>query len=102
MLINFRIYPRNLFILSIQLSSALWDRERSSFYSLTSSNINKWELDDFSEKQVHSWDINRALKENITDAIWVRNNNIHICSFHLWLYNNADSYCSICRHIRTY
>lgn len=66
------------FLLSIQLSSVLWDRERASFYSLTSSNISKWELDDSSEKQAHSWDINRALKENITDAIWVRNNNISV------------------------
>ncbi|XP_069911983.1 nuclear pore complex protein Nup133 isoform X3 [Oryctolagus cuniculus] len=57
------------------LSSVLWDRERSSFYSLTSSNISKWELDDFSEKQAHSWDINRALKENITDAIWGSESN---------------------------
>ncbi|XP_037366089.1 nuclear pore complex protein Nup133 [Talpa occidentalis] len=57
------------------LSSVLWDRERSSFYSLTNSNINKWELDDSSEKQAHSWDINRALKENITDAIWGSESN---------------------------
>ncbi|XP_062067032.1 nuclear pore complex protein Nup133 isoform X2 [Lepus europaeus] len=57
------------------LSSVLWDREKSSFYSLTSSNISKWELDDFSEKQAHSWDINRALKENITDAIWGSESN---------------------------
>uniref|UniRef100_A0A8C4LXG6 Nucleoporin 133 n=1 Tax=Equus asinus asinus TaxID=83772 RepID=A0A8C4LXG6_EQUAS len=55
--------------------SVLWDRERSSFYSLTSSNISKWELDDSSEKQAHSWDINRALKENITDAIWGSESN---------------------------
>lgn len=57
------------------LSSVLWDRERSSFYSLTSSNINKWEFDESSEKQVHSWDINRALKENIADAIWGSESN---------------------------
>uniref|UniRef100_A0A8C4LUI4 Nuclear pore complex protein Nup133 n=1 Tax=Equus asinus asinus TaxID=83772 RepID=A0A8C4LUI4_EQUAS len=57
------------------LSGVLWDRERSSFYSLTSSNISKWELDDSSEKQAHSWDINRALKENITDAIWGSESN---------------------------
>uniref|UniRef100_A0A8C0RJ30 Nucleoporin Nup133/Nup155-like C-terminal domain-containing protein n=1 Tax=Canis lupus familiaris TaxID=9615 RepID=A0A8C0RJ30_CANLF len=57
------------------LSSVLWDRERASFYSLTSSNISKWELDDSSEKQAHSWDINRALKENITDAIWGSESN---------------------------
>lgn len=57
------------------LSSVLWDRERASFYSLTSSNISKWELDDSSEKQAHSWDINRALKESITDAIWGSESN---------------------------
>lgn len=57
------------------LSGVLWDSERASFYSLTSANINKWELDESSEKQVHSWDINRALKENITDAIWGSESN---------------------------
>ncbi|XP_045293385.1 nuclear pore complex protein Nup133 isoform X2 [Leopardus geoffroyi] len=57
------------------LSSVLWDGDRGSFYSLTSSNISKWELDDSSEKQAHSWDINRALKENITDAIWGSESN---------------------------
>uniref|UniRef100_A0A8C2R2B4 Nucleoporin Nup133/Nup155-like C-terminal domain-containing protein n=1 Tax=Capra hircus TaxID=9925 RepID=A0A8C2R2B4_CAPHI len=57
------------------LSSVLWDRERASFYSLTSSNISKWELDDSSEKQAHSWDINRVLKENIIDAIWGSESN---------------------------
>uniref|UniRef100_A0A8C8ZAJ9 Nuclear pore complex protein Nup133 n=1 Tax=Prolemur simus TaxID=1328070 RepID=A0A8C8ZAJ9_PROSS len=57
------------------LSSVLWDRDGSSFYILTNSNISKWELDDSSEKQAHSWDINRALKENITDAIWGSESN---------------------------
>ncbi|XP_077005521.1 nuclear pore complex protein Nup133 [Tamandua tetradactyla] len=59
----------------LMLSSVLWDRERSTFYSLTNLNISKWELDDFSEKQAHNWDINRALKENITDAIWGSESN---------------------------
>ncbi|XP_002760617.4 nuclear pore complex protein Nup133 [Callithrix jacchus] len=59
----------------LTLSGVLWDSEKSSFYSLTSSNISKWELDDTSEKHVHSWDINRALKENITDAIWGSESN---------------------------
>ncbi|KAM6185565.1 nuclear pore complex protein Nup133 [Rhynchocyon petersi] len=59
----------------LTLSSVLWDRERSSFYSLTSSSISKWELDDSSEKQIHSWDLNRALKENIIDAIWGSESN---------------------------
>lgn len=67
----------------MQLSSVLWDSERSSLYSLTSANISKWELDDSSERQVHSWDMNRALKENITDAIWVRSSGPRL-SFTLW------------------
>uniref|UniRef100_A0ABK0LY53 Nucleoporin 133 n=1 Tax=Rattus norvegicus TaxID=10116 RepID=A0ABK0LY53_RAT len=54
----------------LMLASVLWDRGNSSFYTLTSSNISKWELDDSSEKQVYSWDMHRALKESITDAIW--------------------------------
>ncbi|CAH7044527.1 nuclear pore complex protein Nup133 [Phodopus roborovskii] len=59
----------------LMLASVLWDRGRSSFYTLTSSNISKWELDDFSEKQAHSWDMHRALKESITDAIWGSESN---------------------------
>ncbi|XP_006212433.1 nuclear pore complex protein Nup133 [Vicugna pacos] len=59
----------------LMLSGVLWDRERSSFYSLTSSSISKWELDDSSEKQAHSWDVNRILKENVTDAIWGSESN---------------------------
>uniref|UniRef100_A0A8C5UD25 Nuclear pore complex protein Nup133 n=1 Tax=Malurus cyaneus samueli TaxID=2593467 RepID=A0A8C5UD25_9PASS len=57
------------------ISSILWDRERSSFYMLTSSNLNKWEIDDSSEHYVFSWDINRILKEHITDAIWGSESN---------------------------
>nr|XP_042134704.1 nuclear pore complex protein Nup133 [Peromyscus maniculatus bairdii] len=59
----------------LMLASVLWDRGRSSFYTLTSSNICKWELDDSSEKQAHSWDMHRALKESITDAIWGSESN---------------------------
>ncbi|GAB1293790.1 Nuclear pore complex protein Nup133 [Apodemus speciosus] len=59
----------------LMLASVLWDRERSSFYTLTSSNISKWELDDSAEKQVHSWDLHRTLKEGITDAIWGSESN---------------------------
>ncbi|KAM5143811.1 nuclear pore complex protein Nup133 [Callospermophilus lateralis] len=54
----------------LMLAGVLWDSGSSSFYSLTSSNISKWELDESSEKQAHSWDVHRALKENVTDAIW--------------------------------
>ncbi|XP_006146075.1 nuclear pore complex protein Nup133 [Tupaia chinensis] len=59
----------------LMLSSVLWDRERSSFYSLTSSNISRWELDESSEKQAHNLDVNRVLKEQITDAIWGSESN---------------------------
>lgn len=59
----------------LMLSSVLWDRERSTFYTLTSSNISKWEIDDSSEKHIYNWDINRILKENITDAIWGSESN---------------------------
>uniref|UniRef100_A0A8I6A7P7 Nuclear pore complex protein Nup133 n=1 Tax=Rattus norvegicus TaxID=10116 RepID=A0A8I6A7P7_RAT len=59
----------------LMLASVLWDRGNSSFYTLTSSNISKWELDDSSEKQVYSWDMHRALKESITDAIWGSESN---------------------------
>uniref|UniRef100_A0A8C4KDN6 Nucleoporin 133 n=1 Tax=Dromaius novaehollandiae TaxID=8790 RepID=A0A8C4KDN6_DRONO len=57
------------------ISSVLWDKERSSFYMLTSSNLNKWEIDDSSERYIFSWDINRILKEHITDAIWGSESN---------------------------
>ncbi|NWR43075.1 NU133 protein, partial [Regulus satrapa] len=57
------------------ISNVLWDRERSSFYMLTSSNLNKWEIDDSSERYILSWDINRILKEHITDAIWGSESN---------------------------
>uniref|UniRef100_A0A8D2BCI1 Nuclear pore complex protein Nup133 n=1 Tax=Sciurus vulgaris TaxID=55149 RepID=A0A8D2BCI1_SCIVU len=55
--------------------SVLWDRARSSFYSLTSSSISKWELDESSEKQAHSWEVHRALKESVADAIWGSESN---------------------------
>ncbi|RMC12718.1 hypothetical protein DUI87_10243 [Hirundo rustica rustica] len=57
------------------ISSVLWDREKSSFYMLTSSNLNKWEIDDSSERYILSWDVNRILKEHITDAIWGSESN---------------------------
>ncbi|VTJ76763.1 Hypothetical predicted protein [Marmota monax] len=59
----------------LMLAGVLWDSGSSSFYSLTSSNISKWELDESSEKQAHSWDVHRALKENVTDAIWGSESN---------------------------
>ncbi|XP_005146035.1 nuclear pore complex protein Nup133 [Melopsittacus undulatus] len=57
------------------VSSVLWDKERLSFYMLTSSNLSKWEIDDSSERYILSWDINRILKEHITDAIWGSESN---------------------------
>uniref|UniRef100_A0A8C0C1L3 Nuclear pore complex protein Nup133 n=1 Tax=Buteo japonicus TaxID=224669 RepID=A0A8C0C1L3_9AVES len=57
------------------ISSVLWDKERSSFYMLTSSNLNKWDIDDSSERYILSWDVNRILKEHITDAIWGSESN---------------------------
>ncbi|NWI13427.1 NU133 protein, partial [Crypturellus soui] len=57
------------------VSSVLWDKEKSSFYMLTSSNLSKWEIEDSSERYVFSWDINRILKEHITDAIWGSESN---------------------------
>ncbi|NWH76500.1 NU133 protein, partial [Piaya cayana] len=59
----------------VVISSVLWDKERSSFYMLTSSNLIKWEIDDSSERYILSWDINRILKEHITDAIWGSESN---------------------------
>ncbi|NXS43864.1 NU133 protein, partial [Balaeniceps rex] len=63
------------FLTAVKISSVLWDEERSSFYMLTSSNLNKWEIDDSSERYILSWDINRILKEHITDAIWGSESN---------------------------
>lgn len=60
------------FFSSIQLSGVLWDKERSSFYALTNVHISKWELDECSEKQALNWEISRALKESVADAVWVR------------------------------
>ncbi|XP_051468943.1 nuclear pore complex protein Nup133 isoform X1 [Apus apus] len=57
------------------ISNVLWDKESSSFYMLTSSNLHKWEIDDSSERYILSWDINRILKEHITDAIWGSESN---------------------------
>lgn len=65
------VFIYNYFV--IQLSSILWDRRSSKFYAMTSSNLHKWEIDDSVERHILSWDMNRVLRENIMDAIWVRN-----------------------------
>ncbi|XP_041108732.1 nuclear pore complex protein Nup133 [Polyodon spathula] len=59
----------------VTLHSLLWDKEKDCLYTLTSSNVNKWEVDENSERQVFSWDISRTLKENIADAIWGSESN---------------------------
>lgn len=62
---------QNMAVLSLQLSGVLWDRERSSFYSLTSSSLSRWELDEASGRLAFSWDVNRVLKDSVADAVWV-------------------------------
>uniref|UniRef100_A0A8C3A3Y0 Nuclear pore complex protein Nup133 n=1 Tax=Cyclopterus lumpus TaxID=8103 RepID=A0A8C3A3Y0_CYCLU len=53
------------------LHSVLWVGGASCLYTLTSSSLSKWEVDDSWEHQVLSWDVQRALTESIADAIWV-------------------------------
>ncbi|XP_062980462.1 nuclear pore complex protein Nup133 [Elgaria multicarinata webbii] len=57
------------------LSSILWDKNSSRFYAVTSSNLYKWEIDDTTERQVLSWDMNRILKESIMESIWGSESN---------------------------
>lgn len=52
------------------LHSVLWERASSCLYALTSSSLNKWDMDDNYEHQVFSWDARQALTERIADAIW--------------------------------
>ncbi|XP_053238474.1 nuclear pore complex protein Nup133 [Podarcis raffonei] len=59
----------------VALSSVLWDKNGSRFYALTSLNLYKWEIDDTTERQVVSWDVNRILKENIMESIWGSESN---------------------------
>lgn len=55
----------------MQLHSVLWVGGASCLYTLTNSSLSKWEVDDSYEHQILSWDTQRALTENIADAIWV-------------------------------
>lgn len=55
----------------LQLHSVLWAAEACSLYTLTSSSLSKWRVNDDGEQQVLSWDVQRALSESIADAIWV-------------------------------
>lgn len=54
----------------VTLHSVLWDNENECLYTLTSSSLNKWEVDETSERQIFSWESSRILKEHISDAIW--------------------------------
>lgn len=49
----------------------LWAGASSYLYTLTSSSLSKWDVDDSWEHQVLSWDARRALTESIADTIWV-------------------------------
>ncbi|XP_068087938.1 nuclear pore complex protein Nup133 [Hyperolius riggenbachi] len=49
--------------------SVLSDKD-DCLYTLTNTNINKWEVDDGSDNHVFSWEMGKLLKENISDAIW--------------------------------
>ncbi|GLD68181.1 nuclear pore complex protein Nup133 [Lates japonicus] len=57
------------------LHSVLWGGRASCLYTLTSSSLSKWEVDDSGEHQVLSWDAHRALNESIADAIWGSESN---------------------------
>ncbi|MBN3309249.1 NU133 protein, partial [Amia calva] len=59
----------------VTLHSLLWHKDSACLYTLTSCNVNKWEVDESSEHQVLSWDLSRNLKENISDAIWGSESN---------------------------
>ncbi|XP_029988402.1 nuclear pore complex protein Nup133 isoform X2 [Sphaeramia orbicularis] len=57
------------------LHSVLWVGRARCLYTLTSSNLSKWEVDDNYEHQILSWDVRRALTESIADAIWGSESN---------------------------
>ncbi|KAM9362740.1 nuclear pore complex protein Nup133 [Symphorus nematophorus] len=57
------------------LHSVLWVGGASCLYTLTSSSLSKWEVDDSYEHQTLSWDAQRALTESIADAIWGSESN---------------------------
>ncbi|XP_024858126.1 nuclear pore complex protein Nup133 isoform X2 [Kryptolebias marmoratus] len=57
------------------LHSVLWVEGTSSLYTLTTSSLSKWEVDDSSEHQVFSWDTSKALMESIVDSIWGSESN---------------------------
>lgn len=57
------------------LHSVLWVGGTGCLYTLTSSSLCKWELDENYEHQILSWDARRALTESIADAIWGSESN---------------------------
>ncbi|XP_056228567.1 nuclear pore complex protein Nup133 [Seriola aureovittata] len=57
------------------LHSVLWSGRAGCLYTLTSSSLSKWEVDDSWEHQTLSWDARRALTESIADAIWGSESN---------------------------
>ncbi|XP_040926973.1 nuclear pore complex protein Nup133 isoform X2 [Betta splendens] len=57
------------------LQSVLWAGAASCLYTLTSSSLNKWDVNDRWENQVLSWDARRALTESIADSIWGSESN---------------------------
>lgn len=61
----------HLTLFSLQLHSVLWVGGASCLYTLTTSSLSKWDVNDSWEHQVLSWDAHRALTESIADAIWV-------------------------------
>ncbi|XP_058496946.1 nuclear pore complex protein Nup133 isoform X2 [Solea solea] len=57
------------------LHALLWEGGASCLYTLTSSSLSKWEMDDSWEHQLLSWDTRRALTDSIADAIWGSESN---------------------------
>ncbi|KAG7485947.1 nuclear pore complex protein Nup133 [Solea senegalensis] len=57
------------------LHAVLWEGGASCLYTLTSSSLSKWEMDDSWEHQLLSWDARRALTDSIADAIWGSESN---------------------------
>lgn len=57
------------------LSSVLWDEENECLYTLTNSSLDKWEVDETSERHVFSWDLNRSMKGDLGNYIWGADEN---------------------------
>ncbi|XP_069787758.1 nuclear pore complex protein Nup133 isoform X3 [Narcine bancroftii] len=57
------------------LSSVMWDEENECLFTLTNSSLNKWEVDETSERHIFSWDLNRSIKEDLGYSIWGADEN---------------------------